>query len=307
MRMGLLNISFFAILFSGLCAGEVAQLIKDSNFRMAPQMKEGPEVENHGGAWVWHVPAGKASIPNWECSGQLHLWQMKHNNRRIVDFLGGKGTLSQTVATQPGKWYTVYLRTSANGEGGKNQTFIANCAGQVTRVGQPDLGSRTLKFQAKAASTTLVFTGSAVGGFGPLLHQAQCVEFDPEADKIELALTTRYVEMDRGEKNEKDIPKLLSHLTDDFSYKPAEGPALDRAGFEEMVRQRLEKKYKVNSAIQEVTRNSDGSVTVEVERRQQEPGEYGKLNSSAPHFKQIWVKSGDSWKMKSSEQMIESE
>lgn len=303
MRIALLNVSLFAIFLTGVSVGEVAQLIKDSNFRMAPQMKDGPDVENHGGAWVWHVPAGKSSIPNWECSGQLHLWQMKNNNRRIVDFLGGKGTISQTVATQPGKWYTVYLRTSARGEGGKNQTFIANCAGQVTRVAQADLGNRTIKFQAKGPSTTLLFTGTAVGGFGPLLYQAQCAEFDPEADKIELALKTGYVEMDRGEKNEKDIPKLLSYLTEDFSYKPAEGPVLDRAGFEELVRQRLEKKYKVNSAIQEVTRNGDGSVTVEVERRQQEPGEYGKLNSSAPHFKHTWIKVGSVWKLKSSEEL----
>lgn len=305
MRKRLFDISLCVILLAAVSAGEGGQLVQDSNFRMAPQMKDGPDVENHGGAWVWHVPPGKSSIPNWDCSGQLHLWQMKNNNRRIVDFLGGKGSLSQTVATQPGKWYTVYVRTSANGEGGTNQTFIANCAGQVTRISQPDLGGRIIKFQAKAAATTLTFTGSATGGYGPLLMQAQCAEFDPEADKIEIALSTSYVEMDRGEKNEKDIPKLLAHLTDDFSYKPAEGPVLDRAGFEELVRRRLEKKFKVNSAIQEVTRNTDGTVTIEVERRQQEPGEYGKLNSSSPHFKQVWIKSGDSWKMKSSEEIVE--
>ena len=282
---------------------EPVELVQDGNFEMAPSLKDGPDVENHNNLnFIWHVPAGKTSIPFWECTGTVNLWNYLPHRRKYVDLHGGKGSISQTLATESGKSYSLRFRYWSNTEGGAGQSLLVKYGGESKRF--PAEGPRTSEIEFKAKGPTeIAFMSGAKTNMGPVLVRVRCDEFNPEADKIRGAFDGLYKVLDRGEKNESDLPKLLEVLADDFSYKPREGNALDRAGFEELVRQRQAKKFKVNTAIEDLVPQADGTVLVEIERRQQEPGDYGKLQTSAPHFKQVWMKSGSSWKLKSSEEI----
>ncbi|ODT58579.1 hypothetical protein ABS71_18830 [bacterium SCN 62-11] len=293
----------FAAFLSLSSWSEPVELVKDGNFEMAPSLKDGPGVENHNNLnFVWHVPAGKTSIPFWETAGSVHLWNYLPHRRKYVDLNGGKGTISQVLPTEAGKSYSLWFRYWPNDEGGAGQSMLVKYGGETRRFPAEGNRSQYIDFKAKGPTEVTFMSGSKTAK-GPILVRVRCDEFNPEADKIRGAFDSLYKILDRGEKNEADLPKLLEVLADDFSYKPREGNALDRAGFEELVRQRQAKKFKVNTAIEDLVPQADGTVLVEIERRQQEPGDYGKLQTSAPHFKQTWVKSGSGWKLKSSEEI----
>lgn len=274
------------------------QLIQDGKFELAPAPRTISGLEEHAGASVWYLTSGNGQLPNWEISGRVGLNYFK-TGERLINMLG-KGTISQTIATEPGKWYYLAVLVSHDQEGGSQQALRVSAGSQTETMPSKDTGLMT--FQAKSASTKIVLSGKSNGN-GPYIGNILCRPFDPETIEIQLKLGEVYRDLDRGEKSESSIQKLLSRLTEDFTYKPLEGPALDLAGFEQLVRQRIERKYKVNSAVQDAVRNDDGSITLEVERREQKPGDYGKLESSTPHFKHTWVKVGSDWKLKSAEEV----
>lgn len=274
------------------------ELVKDGSFELAPSPKTIANIEDHAGAYVWVIPNGKGQLPDWDVSGRVQLSFFK-GGPRLANLMG-KGTISQTLATEPGKWYHLTFRFVADAEGGPQQAMLVRAGSTNRSFATGTVGS--LPFQAKAPTTEIAFTGKS-SGRGPFLSRIRCVSFNPEVIKIQGQLGDIYKDMDRGEKNESDLPKLLSHLTEDYVYKAVEGASLDLAGFEQLVRQRIERKYKVNTAIEDATLNEDGSLAVEVERREQKPGDYGKLETSSPRFKHTWVKIGSQWKLKSAEEL----
>ena len=304
--MAFLNCRFLLgmLLLTSLLGAEVVDLVQDSDLRLIPtaSMTAGPEVENHGGAYVAHFHSSKTAIPSWEVSGLIDVWQFKNDGYRLLDLRGGQGTIGQTVATVKGKTYALSFRVASHGEAPKGQSLNVRYGSQSKTYSEADFGYHTLKFEAKGP-TILSFASASKTNYGPLLDGIQCVEFDAENEKVKMVISDVYRDMDRGEKSEADLPKLSNRLSEDFHYQPLDGAALDKAGYEDLVRQRISKNFKVNTAIERISRNDDGSVSIEVERRQKEPGEYGKVKTSAPHFKQTWVKIGNDWKLRSSEEL----
>jgi len=276
---------------------ETPNLVRDGSFAEATTPTAVPNIENHPGAYVWKLP----TLPGWALNGNTSLHYSKHNGMRSLDVSGG--TASQSIATLPGKTYRLTFGAFVDGEFKNPCTLNVKFGGTSLHLEVTNSGAYYwAKATAKDSSLELAFSGGKQPG-GPRLVRVKCVEFNPAGEPIQAALEGTYREMDRGEKYEKDIAQFLAVLTDDFSWQPLEGQALDRAGYEAQVRRRIEKKFKVNTQIVEVNPNSDGSASVEVERRETEPGNYGKLDARAPHYLHTWIKSGNSWKLKSAQEL----
>lgn len=286
-----------ALALSAALGAETPNLIRDGSFAEATMPTAVPGIENHPGAYVWIRP----SVPGWLLNGRTSLHYSKHNGVRSLDVSGG--TASQSIPTVPGKAYRLTFGAFVDGEFKNPCTLNVKFGGTSMHLDVSNAGAwYWAKETAKGSSLEVAFSGGKQPG-GPRLVRVKCVEFNPAGEPIQAALEGTYRDMDRGEKYEKDLAQFLAVLSEDFSWQPLEGQPLDRAGYESLVRRRQEKKFKVNTQIVEVNPNPDGSASVEVERRETEPGDYGKLDSRAPHFLHIWVKSGNSWKLKSAQEL----
>ena len=280
----------------GVLAAERADLIQNGDFADAPAPASIP-MEHHANAEIWLSP----TLPGWKLSG-AHLVYHKVPNDRMLDLT--KGRASQTVATVPGQTYRLVWDMEMSSEFNSKGAIVVT----AERTQKFDLGPGLryrncwFNFQAKGSSTQITFAGAGGTG-GPSIKGVHCYARDLSGYKVEQLLAPVYRDMDRGEKSEKDLEKLTSLLTDDFTWQPLEGPALDRAGYENLVRQRLEKKFKVNTEIVESSQKEENLVTFEVERRESLSGDYGKLESRNPHFRHTWVKVGNTWKLKSAEEL----
>jgi hypothetical protein len=292
--------SIFCLLWLTISAFAVPpQLIKSGRFETAPDPRSVPGIEEHGGAWIWNNVTGK-QIPDWEITGKVALHYYKRGPR-LLDLNGGTGTIYQDILTEPGHWYYLTFYIQKNGEGGSDQTFFV-AAGSETHKMEPK-GSYWVKFKARTNPTRVTFSGKARGGGGPYLSRIRCIPFDPEAVAVRSQIESIYRELDRTEKDEARSGEFTKYVTEDFSWQPSEGQALSQVEYQERLRQLREKHFKVNTAIQDVTPNEDGTVTIEVERRQSQIGDYGKIESDSPHFKHTWVKIGKDWKLKRSEEV----
>lgn len=288
-----------ACLLSGALAAEPVNLIRDGDFAEAPD-PAGVANEHHLNADIWQNP----SIPGWTLIG-CTLDYVKVPNVRLLNI--ARGRASQSIATIPGRSYRVTFDVIMNSEYRVDTAVVYRAGKKNGKI--PVQGGRSYKgcwfrFQASDNTTEVSFSGQGAPG-GPRIRDIRCVEFDPSGQKVQALLEPVYRDMDRAEKNEKDLEKLTSLLTDDFTYQPLQGHALDRAGYENLMRQHYEKRFKVNSEIVASSQKEDNLACMEVERRESLPGDYGRLETRAPHFLHTWVKLGGAWKLRSAQEMAD--
>ncbi|MBN9420331.1 MAG: hypothetical protein J0I12_33090 [Candidatus Eremiobacteraeota bacterium] len=284
-----------ALALTGNLWAERIDLIKNGDFVDAPEPASVP-MEHHGNAEIWLTPI----LPGWTLKNAQLVYR-KVPSVRLLEVSTGRA--SQNLATVPGQTYRLDWESQMSSEGRGTGKLIVT-AGKTHQFDlQPGTRYRGcwLNFVAKGTSTEVTFAGA--GATGVSIRAVHCYAKDLSGYQVEQLLAPFYRDMDRGEKTEKDLEKLTALLTDDFTWTPLEGQALDRAGYENLVRQRLEKKFKVNSEIVESSQKEDNLAVFEVERRETQSGDYGKLETSTPHFRHTWVKVGNVWKLKSAEEI----
>ncbi|MBX3166578.1 MAG: hypothetical protein KF760_04165 [Candidatus Eremiobacteraeota bacterium] len=287
---------YIALALSRALGAEPVDLVQNGSFADAPAPASIP-MEHHANAEIWLTPR----LPGWTLAGAQLVYR-KVPNERVLDLT--KGRASQVIPTEAGKTYRLVWDMEMSSEFMSKGVLMVS-AGRTEKFNLgPGLSYRNcwLNFQAKGSSTQLTFAGAGGTG-GPSIKRIHCYARDLSGYAVEQLLGPVYREMDRGEKSEKDLDKFTSVLADDFSWQPLEGQALDRTGYENLVRQRLEKKFKVNTEIIESTQKEENVCVFEVERRESQSGDYGKLESRAPHFLHTWVKVGTTWRLKSAEEV----
>jgi hypothetical protein len=274
---------------------EPQNLVLDGDFSEVPSPDKLTNVQNHANAWIWMTPV----IPGWELSGTTNFVFIKDPSRRGLDIC--QGSASQTIATIPGNSYRLSIFAFMNQEFRRDCRLNVTCAGQTFHFLLAPEGHFEANFVAKSTQTRLLFSGAGDLG-GPRLSQVRCVGFDPAARKLMDQFVASYQAMDRGEKSERDLAGLTAVLAPDFSWQPLEGSGRDRASYEELVRLHWDKKFKVYTELLDAKPQTDGSVLVEVERRETITGDYGKIENSRSQWTHIWVKSGSGWLLKSAQQ-----
>lgn len=291
-------ISILLVLLVGISvvAEPAKNLIQNGNFEEVPAAAQIPGLEEHANASYWKQP----KLAGWQLSGATTFVFIKQPSRRGLDV--STGTASQTVATIPGNSYRVTLNAFMNTEHRQNCTLTISCGGQTSRFAVAPQASITTDFVAKKEATTITFGGLGESG-GPRICQVRCVGFDAAARKILNQLEQVYRELDRAEKAEKNLPVLRSLLADDFSWQPLDGAIRDKVAYEDLVRQRLDKKFKVYSELLDASLQPDGSYLVELERRESFSGDYGKVVTTSLRYSHTWAKSGDKWVLKSARQL----
>ena len=271
-------------------------LILDGNFEEVPSPDKLTGLENHANAYCWHQP----TVPGWQLAGKTPFVFIKNPSRRGLDV--SNGSASQVLATVPGNSYTLTFRAFMNTEFRKNCTVLVDCGGQTSRHQISPEGSFSVDFVAKGSSTKVTFSGAGEAG-GPRIYQVKCVGFDAAARKLINQLESVYRDLDRGEKSERDLSALTALLAPDFSWQPLEGAARDRSGYEDLVRSRFDKKFKVSSELLNASTQSDGSIQMEVERRESQLAAYGKVDVANTRFLHTWIKSDKGWLLKSAQQV----
>lgn len=277
-------------------------LVVNGNWREAPARASLGALEEHAGASVWTVPSGSTALGTWTSQGHVWLIYSKRNGSRWAG-LGSNSSISQDVATVPGQHYVLQFTTVTDVEGPANSKLLVQFGGETKTFAVPAQGWRQVyNFMAKANTTTLRFTAQVKGGGGPQLGRIGLWAFDPEEEKLKAKLGEFYKSLDRAEKYPEHFAKHQEFLTDDFSWQPKEGTAQDKETYLNAVMARMERKVKVNTVVEEVEVTPEG-LLVEVERREVIPGDYGKVDSNTPHFRHLWIRQGDAWKLKSAEEI----
>lgn len=286
---------FIALALTGSLWAERVDLIQNGDFVDAPEPASVP-MEHHGNAEIWLTPV----LPGWSLKNAQLVYR-KVPSVRLLEVSTGRA--SQTLQTVPGQTYRLAWEMQMSSEGRGTGNLVVTAVQNHKFDLQPGYRYRAcwMNFVAKGATTQVTFAGA--GATGVSIRAVHCYAKDLSGSDTEQLLAPLYRDMDRGEKTEKDLEKLLTQLTDDFTWTPLEGQPLDRAGYENLVRQRLEKKFKVNSEIVESSQKDPNIAVFEVERRETQPGDYGKLESNTPHFRHTWVKVGNTWKLKSAEEI----
>ena len=294
-RMWKNGIAVFALL-AQISWAETPNLIQNGNFESVPPASQIPGMEEHANASYWKQP----KISDWQLGGTTTFIFVKQPSMRGLDV--SKGTASQTIPTIPGNTYRITLTCFMNTEFRRDCTLTITCDGKTSRFPVAPQANVATEFVARSNATAITFGGQGEAG-GPRISRVRCVGFDAATRRILNQLEPVYRELDRAEKSEKDLTGLNSRLAEDFSWQPLEGPGRDRSGYEDLVRQRFEKKFKVYTEPVDASVQADGSYQVEVVRRESYSGDYGKLETSSLRFQHVWVKSGNAWMLKSARQL----
>ncbi|MBS2034370.1 DUF642 domain-containing protein [bacterium] len=279
------------------CASaEAPNLIRDGDWAEVPPLSTVSPLERHANADYWPQPV----IPGWELGGKTIFIEVKHPALRALDI--SAGSASQTIATLPGSAYRLTFSASINyTERSKSCRMKVTCGDQTFNYTVAPVGSFEASFVAQSTQTKITFAGVGDPG-GPRFSRVRCVGFDAAARKLMDQLADSYQALDRGEKSARDLDKALALLAPDFSWTPSQGSPRDRSSYEDLVRQRLDKKFKVHTELLNAKSLPDGSIQVEVERRETQDGDYGKLESSTSSWTQVWVKNASGWQLKSAQQ-----
>ncbi|MFJ8626102.1 choice-of-anchor C family protein [Kitasatospora sp. NPDC093550] len=132
----------------------------------------------------WRVTAGSVDLIG------AGFWQAAEGDQSVDLNGGGAGTIAQTFTTAPGTTYSVTYALAANPEGGPAvktgralidgqdfQDFSFDSTGK-TKAAMGYVG-RQFSFVAQNSSTTLTFTSTVAGAYGPVLDNVQVKECKP--------------------------------------------------------------------------------------------------------------------------------
>jgi choice-of-anchor C domain-containing protein len=161
-----------------------------------PSFESGTFVDN--GSGFQQLNAGDASIDGWSIGGNSIDWIATYwpaaDGAMSIDLNGvDAGSLSQTFDTTIGNTYTVSFALSGNPAGPPTTKTLdvsatgATTAGYTYEATANDLtnmnwATEEYIFLATSASTTLTFTSTIAGAFGPALDNVVVTEFVPGKD-----------------------------------------------------------------------------------------------------------------------------
>jgi choice-of-anchor C domain-containing protein len=187
MRATVLSLALVALTASLL--GAVSPR-KRGNLLVNGSFEEGPAVTNY-----LPINARSTQIKGWVVTrGQIDLvagrWKAAHGGR-CLDLHGspGKGGISQTFPTRPGRTYVVTFALAGNPEGGqrvkglgvsaagKSATFTFDTRGKT--VNNLGWATTTWRFKATSSQTTLEFSSVTRGAdayCGPALDNVSVTE-----------------------------------------------------------------------------------------------------------------------------------
>jgi choice-of-anchor C domain-containing protein len=186
----------------GLALGFVAAIAFAGSTRAAftgltnGSFESGTYVDVSGG--FERLGAGDPSIDGWDIGGDSVDWVGAYwpaaDGAMSIDLSGtDAGSLSQTFDTTIGNTYTVSFSLAGNpagpptektvevtATGGTTGLYSADVAGLVLPTMQ--WTTETYEFLATSASTTLTFTSTTAGAFGPALDNVAVTESVPVKD-----------------------------------------------------------------------------------------------------------------------------
>jgi choice-of-anchor C domain-containing protein len=186
----------------GLALGFVAAIAFAGSTRAAftgltnGSFESGAYVDVSGG--FERLAAGDPSIDGWVIGGDSVDWVGAYwpaaDGAMSVDLSGtDAGSLSQTFDTTIGNTYTVSFSLAGNPAGPPTEkTLEVNATGGTTGLYSVDVtglvlptmqwATETYSFLATSASTTLTFTSTTAGAFGPALDNVAVTESVPVKD-----------------------------------------------------------------------------------------------------------------------------
>ncbi|MCX5208636.1 choice-of-anchor C family protein [Kitasatospora sp. NBC_00240] len=132
----------------------------------------------------WQVTAGSVDLIG------AGFWQAAEGDQSLDLNGSGSGTVAQSFTTVPGATYSVTYALAGNPEGGvalrtgralidgqNFQDFTFDITGR-TRTAMGYVGHQ-FSFVAQGASTTLSFTSTVAGAYGPVIDNVQVKECKP--------------------------------------------------------------------------------------------------------------------------------
>ena len=190
--MRALLLAALALAAAPLPAAPIPKPIKRDNLLVNGSFEEGPPVGN----WLGLNPDNK-QIKGWVVTrAQIDLvgtyWKAA-DGKKSIDLHGspGKGGISQTFATKPGRTYSVTFSLAGNPEGGDQVKIVGVSAADKTTSftfdtkgkTKEDLGwvKKTWKFKAAKDKTTLEFytlTKGVDASCGPVIDNVVVVGED---------------------------------------------------------------------------------------------------------------------------------
>ena len=299
--------AFLAFLLLCVASPAFAQgeLIENGNFLDSPDLAKFPGVENHAGAWILRLPAGFQQLGHWAVSGSggaLSVWKRRGSSRTLQ--LNNGASVSQTIPTLPHHAYDVRIEYGGDGEGARNQKIDVRFGNEHRPVvWNLDTKRQDYKpfdeiFTADSTGTVLQLTGMNRDGSSMFIWKISATEVTAKAAATGGGpIEERYREID-GWASHADIPEdAASRLSDDFAGKSKEGDTWNRAGYLGYWHHLYEGHLSVSSVPSKVTPD-DAGATVLVDRHI-----WGTGTNRVTHWKDVWVKDGERWLLKSSEQI----
>lgn len=277
-------------------------LVVNGSFTQSPDPLKFVGVEGHAGAWVCRLPSSTTELANWAVSGRgvaVTVW--KGNNRHSLQ-LNNFASVSQTIPTLAHRLYDVHVDYAGDGEGASEQKVDVQFGSEHRsiswKLGQTPQAYKPFdeQFRAGSSGTVLQLTGQTKGGSGMQIWKVSVTEMTSNTAATDGPLQKQYREMD-GWATQATISDIVAkRVSEDFAGRDSEGGIWNHGGYLDYWHQLFEHHLNVATTVRRVVPEDHGA-TVTVDRHI-----WGDRTNRVTHWKDRWVKEGDEWTLKSSEQ-----
>jgi len=288
-----------ALLLAAPATGQT-NLLENANFADTPNPQDYRGVEDHLNVWRVPLPAGFTGLSHWTVSGRgvwIGIWKSNHEHRLELE---GSSQISQSIPTQAKHIYRVHFRWSIDPEGAPQGKIAITFGGQTRELsGKPgQSGVFDEIFPGEPSATTLTFASRMTGpGQNIRMLGLQVLDDQPTASPGSGATAEHYHEIDSWAASATSLDKAGDLLSESFAGTNHESEKWDRPAYISYWHGLLDRHLNVSTKVDKVEPTDTGA-TVTIDRHI-----WGVGINRVSRWKDVWVKDGEHWLLRSSDQI----